>query len=171
MELFELLKNIVGCQFAHAVFLTEVKIPKKTGLGKVTKRFEGEIQLNYSYQNAVNNRLKKQENDPTFVSSPLPYGEWELPNKVIKTANGRQMRYYSVKGAHRQVEYFVDGIEATTEQIEIIKMHQASKHSKRQAESGLTENQVFAQNVKFENVIELKANGQHYTKYPLGSVG
>jgi hypothetical protein len=171
MELFELLKKIKGCQFAHAVFVTTVKLPKKVGLGVVTKRFEGEIQLNYFYQNAVNNHIEKQGGTPTFISSALPYGEWELTNKVILTKNGRQMRYYSVKGPKPKVEYFVNGIEATADQIEIIKAHQTSKHSKRQAEIGLTENQVFAQNVKFENVIELKANGQHYKKYELGSVG
>ena len=171
MELFNLLKNIVGCQFAHAIFMTEVKLPKKVGLGVVTKRFEGEIQLNYSYQNAVNNRLEKQGNAPSFKSDSLPYGKWEIPNKVIMTKNGRQMRYYSVKGAHCKVEYFVDGNEANASQLEIIKAYQAAKHSKKQAQSGLSENQVYAQNVKFENVLELKANGEHYTKYELGSVG
>ena len=165
--LYNIIASIKGCQFANIVTLTEVAIPKKWGIvGKVTKHSEMEVQINYSYENAVNNRLEKQGNDRTFVAKGLTYGEWEIPNKIIKTKDGYQLRYYALNGTHPKVEYKIDGRTPTAEELAIIKEYNASKNksSARQSAEGLTANQVVARNVKFENILSLKVNGQVYIK-------
>lgn len=169
--LYDFLNNIKGCKFAHVVLLTNVRIPKKLGLGEVTKRFEGEIQLNYSYENAVNNRLEKQGDERSFSSMPLQWGVWELDNKVILHKGERYMRYYLLKGNKAKVEYFVDGRVANENEIEIIKSYVNKSYSNRQAKDGLIENQVMPKAVKFTNILELCVGGERYTKFSFGEVG
>lgn len=172
MDLFRILDEIKGCKIAYVVLETSVKLPKKLGLGNVTKRFSGNVQLNYTYQNAVNNRLDKQGDDPNFVSMPLRWGEWEIFNKVISHKGERYMRYYLMKQTTKpKVEYFVDGRTASQNEIDIIKNATKPKPSKRQAQVGLTENQVMPKAVSFANVVEMRCDGKTYTKYQLGMVG
>ena len=166
--LYNIISSIKGCQFAHIVTLTEVAIPKKWGIsGKVTKLSEMNVQLNYSYENAVNNRLEKQGDDRTFESAPLRSGTWEIYNKIIKSKDGGfQLRYYCINGEKPKVEYKVDGRIPTAEELEIIKAYNASKNkpSARQSAEGLVENQVVCRQVKFENILSLKVDGKVYIK-------
>ena len=166
--LYNILSNLKGCQFASIITLTEVKIPKKWGIvGVVTKRYEGEVQLNYTYENAVNNRLEKQGDERTFEAAPLQWGEWEIFNKIITHKGARYLRYYGCNTTKKpKVEYFINGRSATAEESEIIKAYEVSKRkpSARQSAEGLNTNQVVARVVAFENVQYLKVGGQTYIK-------
>lgn len=168
--LYSIISNLKGCQFAHIVTLTEVKkIPKKWGFdgAVVTKRFEGAVQLNYTYENAVNNRLEKQGNERTFESAPLRWGEWEIFNKVITHKGARYLRYYGCNTTNKpNVEYFVNGRPATAEETDRLKAYEATKYkaSARQSAEGLNTNQVVVRDVAFENVQYLKVGGQTYIK-------
>lgn len=163
-DLFTILSEVSGCQFASIVLLTNVKLPKKLGLGSVTKIFDGVVQINYSYQNAVNSRLEKKGESGDFVAEKLPWGSWEIPNKVITNKGKRYMRYYLVNNCGSRSRYYVDGREATPEEVAIIKAYQSKGYSTRQAASGLTENQVKPKVVDFDNVLEMVANGIKYEK-------
>lgn len=173
--LYNIISDIKGCQFAHIVTLTEVKIPKKLGIvGVVTKQYEGEVQLNYSYENAVNNRLEKQGDERTFVADQLRWGTWEIVNKIITHKGAKYLRYYAFKGSNKpKVEYFVDGKSATSEELAIIKAYEQSKYkgSAKQSAEGLTTNQVSPKVVNFDNILELKVGSQSYTKSTLRLVG
>lgn len=166
--LFQILSNLKGCQFAHIITLTEVKkIPKKWGIvGKVTKRSDKMVQLNYTYENAVNNRLEAQGDARTFVALPLRWGAWEVHNKVITYKGARYMRYYETRNNNAHITYYVNGVEATAAEVAIIKAYEASRNnrSERQSAEGLTTNQVEPRAVGFENVEYLKVGGQIYIK-------
>lgn len=167
--LFDFVSEIKGCQFATIETLTSLdKLPKKLGLGVVTKHSKRQVQINYSYQNAVNNRLQKQGNDNTFQTEPLRWGQWVKgqENKII-THNGEYyLRVYTYKGASVQNTYFVNGNLATAEQVKIITEWEKSQHkpSARQAENGLTENQVQPSSPKFSNILSLKVNNEIWSK-------
>ena len=70
-NLIGIVKEIKGCQFANLTYVTDGGIPQKV-LGKgvvVTKLVRTDCQLNYSYENAVNNRLAKQGDVMLFKGS------------------------------------------------------------------------------------------------------
>ena len=81
----DLLINVKGCQFAHVVLKTKVGVPKKLGLGVVEKVFVGKVQLNYSYENAVNNRLKKEGLKGDFDALSLPWGNGKYLIRLFPT--------------------------------------------------------------------------------------
>ena len=166
--LYEILRDIKGCQFAHVVLKTRVGVPKKLGLGDVEKIFDGSVQLNYSYENAVNNRLEKKGLQGDFETLPLPWGGWEIPNKIITYKGKKYMRYYLVNcvddAKKPKVHFLVNGRDATDSEIEVIKPYANKSYSNRQAVMGLTENQVSARVVEFCNVIEVSVGGKRYKK-------
>ena len=166
--LYDLLKEIKGCQFAHVVLKTKVGVPKKLGLGVVEKVFDGNVQLNYSYENAVNNRLEKKGLQSDFDALSLPWGEWEIPNKIVSHHGKQYMRYYLVRcsddNKKPKVRFLVNGRDTTDSEIDTIKPYVNKSYSKRQAAKGLTENQVSARVVEFCNVVEVSVGGKKYIK-------
>lgn len=166
--LYDLLKDVKGCQFAHVTLKTVVKVPNKLGLGNVEKIFDGIVQLNYTYENAVNNRLGKIGLKADFDALSLPWGSWEIPNKIITNKGKRYMRYYLVKGGDDtkkpKVRYIINGRDATDAEVAVVKPYVNKSYSSRQAAKGLTEKQVSPRAVEFCNVIELSVCGKKYTK-------
>lgn len=164
----DLLIDVKGCQFAHIVLKTKVRLPKKLGFGDVEKVFVGKVQLNYSYENAVNNRLKKKGLKDDFDALSLPWGEWEIPNKIVSYHGKQYMRYYLVNCVDDtkkpKVKFLVNGRDATDSEIEVIKPYANKSYSNRQAAKGLTENQVYARVVEFCNVLEVSVGGKKYIK-------
>lgn len=164
----DLLTDVKGCQFAHVVLKTKVRVPKKLGLGSVEKVFDGNVQLNYSYENAVNNRLKNKGLQDDFDALSLPWGRWDIPNKIVAHNGKLYMRYYLVKSGDAskkpKVRFIVNGRDATDAEIDIIKLYDNKSYSSRQAAKGLTENQVSARVVEFCNVVEVSVGGKKYIK-------
>jgi hypothetical protein len=90
----------------------------------ITKRTKYNVLLNAVYSNMVNNQLVREGKEPNFVAKP----NWFEP--VFDTNNGSIGRN---KNKHEDLflkvavnsaetfEYFVNGIEATTDQLETIK--------------------------------------------------
>ena len=68
-ELVNGVRNIKGCVFAHIEYTSVEKLPKKLGLGEVTKNVSGQVQLNYDYENAVNNRFCSLDRKSTRLNS------------------------------------------------------------------------------------------------------
>jgi hypothetical protein len=152
--------DLKGCKIAHIETLTDVDIPKKWGInGVVTKRAEGQVQLNYSYGNAVNNRREKEGMDRSFEPEPLRWGEWLVPNKIITHKGKLYLRYYLIPGQYLDDEYFVDGRPATDDELKIINEWKASKKQSSRQEQ---ENKVKLANVTFENIVSLKCGEINY---------
>ncbi len=164
------LKEFKGCSFCNIVYQSDVKAPKKLGLGEVKKVVELNAQFNYDYETAVNNRLEKQGKARSFNANSLPYGSWLYPNKVIEYNKGGEtllyVRFYGVKNHYPDATYYVNGRPATDSEVATIKAWQAtlSKGSATQAASGLTTNQVEPRSLELENILEFHCGSIHYVK-------
>jgi hypothetical protein len=160
------IENLKGCKIATITYTSVVKLPKKYGIvGVVEKVVTKQVQLNYSYENAVNNRLAKQGTQADFQSQTLPWGAWVVgqENKLIEHKGELYLRAYSVNTTTKSVTtYFVDNQVATTEQQKTIALYEQSKAQQvgTQSAVGLQVNQVRPMNIKLSNILELKVDGQ-----------
>ena len=170
-NLIGIVKEIKGCQFANLTYVTDGGIPQKV-LGKgvvVTKLVRTDCQLNYSYENAVNNRLDKIGSDVEFKAESLPWGSWieGQENKLIENKGSLYLRYNKHTNGNEQGVWFVDGRQANPEEFKKIMDYLRSKSddSDKQTKAGLTENQVKPRTVKLSNIISLSVNHQVYHKH------
>jgi hypothetical protein len=161
------LASLKGCQFINIWTLTEPDMYLKGNpyKGRVQKVSAAQMQFNFAYENAVNNRLIKGGCEGNFEAESLPWGEWLHPNKVIDHKGVLYLRTYNVKGAKPRTFYFVDGHLATPEQYaEFSAYFKPTKSaSNKQTEAGLVENQVKVKNYKFSSILRLSMNGNVIT--------
>lgn len=167
-QILVLVSNVKAATFAEITYESEEKIPQKFGIGKVSKICRGSVQLNYTYENAVNNRIEKEGKEANFKAESLPWGTWFIPNLLIEHKGEFYLRYYTHKKSGFETKYFVDGRAATAAEIEVIKAYKAAKSSasKRQSDAGLDENQVIPRCVKVGNILTLTTCGQSYERLP-----
>lgn len=162
-EFISYVESIKGCQFGSIETITNVRMNKTNNpfYGRVKKHSIASIQINYSYENAVNNRLEKAGNERTFKSGKLTWGEWLIPNKVIINKGKYYLRTYEVNGSKPNVVYLIDDRKATIEEIEQFNQFiQTSESSKKQENEGLEkEKQVKPNNPEFSNIKRIKING------------
>jgi hypothetical protein len=165
-SLLAAVESVKPATFAHIEYESTEKLPKYLGLGIVTKRTSGNVQLRYNYENAVNNRLEKAGLERTFEAQSLPWGQWFIPNLIITHKDETYLRFYSFKGAEMNVTYFVDGHEATPEELAIIKDYKKAhaKESNAQSAAGLEENQVKPCNVNTKNIIAFSCGQYKYER-------
>lgn len=166
--------NLKGCKIATLVYQTTIKVPQKYGLGGVaTKRTKIQVQLNYSYANAVNNRLEKQGDERAYETQSMSWGDWVVPNLIKEYKGNRYLRAYLMKGHKGETQYFVNGLSATQEQIEIIQSYERSKYHQNgtQASLGLVENQVKPKDFKYESILELRVDNQSVSPQKFQKVG
>ena len=130
---------------------------------KVEKLVSKTCQFGYSYENAVNNRLDKVGVTEDFKADSLAWGEWLIPNKVITHKGKFYGRFYTMQNAECTTIYFVNGRVANPSELAIIEQFAyESGESKKQAESGLIENQVKPMNYEFSKILSIRVNGQTY---------
>lgn len=162
----QFIENLKGCKIATITYTSIVKLPKKYGItGVVEKVVTKQVQLNYSYENAVNNRLAKQGTQADFQAQSLPWGAWVVgqENKLIEHKGDLYLRMYSVNTTTKsQTTYFVNNQVASDEQQKVIALYEQSKNQQvgTQSAVGLQANQVRPMNIKLSNVLELKVDGQ-----------
>lgn len=157
--------TIQGGAFAHIEYEGVEKLPKKLGIsGIVTKYTEGIVQMKYSYQNAVNNRLEKQGGERIFEAQRLPFGQWFVQNFLIAHKGEMYLRFYLVKGSELNTTYYVDGKPATETETALIKAYKQQRESNTQSAAGLTENQVKPCALSCSNLIALDCGDFHYRK-------
>jgi hypothetical protein len=157
-KLITSIARLQGCKFAHIVTETSVKIPKKYGIvGEVTKVTDKIVQINYSYEKAVNNRLEREGKEPNFIAQSLSWGEWLIPNKIIIHKGFGYLRLYDFKGGVKSKSYFVNGHVASDEEIKTIETYEDSKNKGSNTQHGL-ENEVNPTVVNFDNIISLKCD-------------
>jgi hypothetical protein len=123
----------------------------------VTKLVDYKFLLNAVYQNAVNNQRIREGKEADFKAQ----SNWH--EKVYDSVNGaivcnknkRENTYLSgIVQSAENLKYFVDGIEATAEQIEIIKQFK----QKSSAPNQKLENEITFRTIKIEGIKEVRAN-------------
>lgn len=151
--------------FASIKYESVEKLPKYLGLGVVTKICEGIVQMRYSYENAVNNRLEKQGDSRDFVSNPLHWGTWAIVNLLIAHKGESYLRCYLINSKPLDVTYFVDGRPATADEVKTIKDYKKA-HEKSSNTQGLdNDTQVRPLAINTANIIELTCGECKYTKH------
>lgn len=162
-SLMTMVMNLIGCVFAHITTETTVKIPKKYGInGVVTKVVSKVVQLNYSYENAVNNRLEREGKDRDFEAQKLPWGEWFVANKIIAHKGKFYLRYYDYNNNVLNKAYFVDGRPATADELVIIKEYEKASNKPSNTQGLSEEHEVKPLVVAEENIISLKCGEIDY---------
>ena len=170
-EFVDFLNNVKGCQFINITAITDVDMNKGGRGGTPINPFYGRVkqfteiqkQFGYDYENAVNNRLKKEGKEGNFKVSKLPWGSWlpEMTNKVITHKDMLYIRTYSVRNAHSNSYYLIDGHIASAEEMEMLTPFLKNKEdeSKKQTEAGLElEYQVKPRDYKFSSIISITIN-------------
>ena len=95
--LFALLAGLNGATIVTITTRTEAKMNKRGNPlagHKVEKLTVVNCQFGYNYENAVNNRLEKIGAGTKFKTETLPWGVWEITNKVILHNGERYARFY-----------------------------------------------------------------------------
>jgi hypothetical protein len=148
--------------FAQIVAVVEQKM-KKTGNALrncvITKRVNYNVLLNANYTNMVNNQLAREGKEADFQAKENWFKTiFDSFNGSIVCHKDDPTRLY-LKFACNEAQtlcYFVDGVEATPEQVAIIKeFRQVSSTPTNQG----TDKPIIIRTVKVENIKEVHANG------------
>ena len=161
LEIINAINDGGSATFATIVAKVEQKMLKKGNPLRnslIEKLVNYKFTLNAIYSNAVNSQRKKEEKDANFVAKQ----NWH--SKVYDTKNGAivcnikntDKRYLSgIVNDAQIITYFVDGVEATKEEVEIIKEFR-QKQSKP-TNQGL-ENDVIFRVIEINNIKKVVAN-------------
>ena len=169
MEILNALYNKKGSGFVGVVYFADVRM-NKTGnplVGhEVFKCVKTQFNFGIVYENAVSNRASKEQGEKVeFVASKAKGYEWEIYPYLLRAEKTQelQVRFYCKQDAKTETYYFVDNRLATDTEVEIIKgFSQSGSYSVKQAEAGLTENQVKPRNIRLNNIIKLSMDGEVY---------
>jgi len=167
-EFVNFVANIKGCQFVNVLACTEIKMNKRNNpyYGRLKVLDRANRQINYNYENAVNNRLEKQGLNANFVSDKLPWGKWLYPNKIIVHNGEFYLRTYSVRNSNKDTKYLLDDKIATKEQIDEFKpyLKDNENDSDKQKKCGLeVEFQVKPKVFNIKNIIEISIDNMKIT--------
>jgi hypothetical protein len=167
--LLSIIQQVKNNPFVNVTTITKVKMNTTNNpfYNRVTKEFIGVVQIGYSYENSVNNRLEKIGLEKDFVAESLPWGHWVegLENKVIEHKGKHYLRMYEVANQKPKVRILLDGKEVTDSKIleQILGFVPQKQSSQKQAEHGLeAEKQTKPRNVAFENIVAIKCGNLVY---------
>ena len=165
MQLIEEMLKVRSGEICTLETLSIVKMNKRNNsfYNRVVKYVECQMQWGYNYQNATNNHLEKKGLEREFVADSLPFGEWVVPNKVITHKGESYLRFYTLNNNYNtKVVYFIDGREATKEEIEEMKPFLPKvAESQKQSEMGLDmREQVKPRTYKVGSIISIKVDGK-----------
>ena len=176
-DLVESLKNVVkGSSFATLEATTMPKMTVKHRETKVSfgECFKGEVfctstkhvVLGASYENCVNNQLKREGMDQlTFSSQELPYGKWVdgMENICIEHNGAFQLRYMDNMNANKSeyVYHYANGEHLTEEEIALLP---GFLPVKSEAKNQGTEKEITPRNIKVSGIVSLKAYGVEWKR-------
>lgn len=175
--IFEKLNGIKGNTIITIKYKSNVKMNKGGRVqanvlyGRdVYRVVDTQLQFGNSYENSVNNRAEKEQGcEMGFETESLKGFKWVKYPYFMESLKSGEMyvRFYKMKNSQvNKKEVFVDGHKADSDEMAIIKEYEIVNHfySRKQAESGLTENQVECRNIKLDNIMEIIIKGEMVTK-------
>ena len=144
---------------------TEPKMNKGRGanknpfIGRVNKVSTASYRFNSDYEQTINNRLIKEGKEPNFKAEPMSGRVWLDVNKIEVHENGtKYLRLYQNKNACRKSIYYIDGREATPNEIAEIKMWLTKQSQpQKQIRYGLS-NLYEVRSPKIENIVCITMN-------------
>ena len=173
MDLMQMLKDTKG-GFATIVSRIEKKGTKKSRLtgepfncvfnGDIFVEKTEYVNIKLSYEASVNRQRVREDIEPDFVSEPLPWGEWVIPNLVIVHKGEYYLRYYEDMSANwdkSDRKWFEGKTEMTADRIDRWKREfgPADKDDSGRQE---TDKPVRPRTVKFCNIISMIFDKKEY---------
>jgi hypothetical protein len=133
--------------------------------------YEMQVMLNVDYEQQVQRYIEKYgqinlPEDVKFESSPLPYGQWDIPGLVIMHQGGWHLRTSPTKDGYKElsstyVDYDGVVIEPLLWDLFVKEFKAEKKQSDKQAAFGLAEeDQAICRNFKFDSIQELRVAGK-----------
>ena len=164
LSLISVLANLKGGTMVYLTSLTDVDVPFYYRLGRVQKFCRQSMQVGCSYENSVNNKLKRKGLGGAFRSSHLPWGRWFILNRIIEHRGKYYARFYKTANSNPQIVYLVNGRVATPREVRIIKQYDSLyTFSRRQSMFGLSRmEQTNVRNYELTNIISISAEGETY---------
>ena len=158
-ELLTLLMNVERPTFTNVVSET---IPKmnKTGnpyFGKVVKKSKGNFFIGGSYEDMVNERMKKEGMEPTFESKECSVGE-HISKCVQYNENTKKhyLQYFTFPTSKPKSTFEFEGNEIDKQLFESFMVKKSEKSRQPQ------ENKHTPQSLTITNIKEISLNGVHY---------
>jgi hypothetical protein len=146
---------------------------RKTGnpFGKVFKTIRAVGWVGASYARGVNRELSRQGVEgPTFESQALPWGEWDIPGKVITHKGSLYLRTQATPGMRRKSPARVlgyraeNGTEVSREQV--APFLPVASGSAKQSEAGMSSDpkeQIWVGTYAFSSLRKVRIAGKTYT--------
>ena len=152
-------KNYNG--FASLTIVKTDVVKKSCPLTNVIEQVQySHVAIGTSYENAVNNRNERINGSRDFVAESLPWGQWEIANKVISHKGNYYLRYYKNRNTITTRTLFVGDRLATVEEANIIHAFyksSGSNNSNRQSYIGIAnDEQVQPRVTNINSIIKIK---------------
>jgi len=122
------------------------------------------VNIKLSYEAAVNRQRTREDIEPDFVSEPLPWGEWVIPNLVIVHKGEYYLRYYEDMSANwdKSVRnWFVGKKPMDTVQVNRWK-NEFGPATKEDSGRQEVDKAIRPKAIKFSNIISMKWDGKKY---------
>lgn len=124
-------------------------------------------EIGANYLDKINEALVAEGKSPATqeeFSNKLPWGEYEVKDKVVSYNGARYLRCYPVKDADTTEEITIDGVTATEEELKVIMSYVTEKKSsKKQEDAGISEaNRVQPLLFNFDNIVYAEFGGVKY---------
>ena len=132
-------------------------------------RFVGHVGA--SYENAVIREAAKQGIASDFESAPLPWGSWEIPNKIISHKGERYLRTQTIAKVRKTRPAVVKYRDITGKFLsynEVEPFLPKPSFSALQSAEGLASEveQVHIRTFKFSSLLRVRINGKTYKVIP-----
>jgi hypothetical protein len=144
---------------------------RKTGnpYGKISKTVKAVGFVGADYGASVERQSERNGNKTEFIPDSLPWGQWEIPNKVIFHKGKFYLRTQTAPGNRRKQAAKVICYRAENGQFlsreDVKPFLPVAKESARQAdEAGLegAENQIWVRTYAFESLEKIRIGGRTY---------
>ena len=172
-KIYNVLNGIKGNSIITIKYKSNVKMNKggrsqsNSLYGRdVYRVVDTQLQFGNIYENSVNNRGAKEQGEKiNFETQPMKGFKWVKFPYFMESINSGELyvRFYKMKNSQvNKKEVFVDGHKASEDEMAIIKEYEIkhSFYSAKQADAGLTENQVECRNIKLDNIMEICISGE-----------
>lgn len=172
-EFYKNLSNFNGGTFVSITTNTIVEMKKTDNPladAVVTKlSVRTSYQFGCSYKSIIDKRLKAQGicEKPNFIPQAPKGRVWDVTNRILVDDKGLGIyyaRFYRTENSKEVNTYFVNGVEATAEQVELIKQFKKSHSytSKSQSEAGLETHQAQPLDLKFQSIVSIRVDNEEY---------
>lgn len=162
-QLVKVLMGLVGSTFATIVSETDVKMNKKNNPyhGTITKLTRANVNINFSYENAVNKARVKEGKEDDFEAQARKWGE-TIPGTPLVLKEGKYYLYCRFLGYNKTKSIYFHNTDTGSALIEKAIIEEFLPKVNESKTQDL-ENEVVVRTYKIENIREVIVNKIHYT--------